>query len=62
MIESHKEGSSESKDVHRGTDHRRAQGGGKAGAKVADLCRKYGMSDASYYNWKDKYVGMTVSV
>ena len=34
---------------------------GEAGAKVADLCRKYGMSDASYYNWKAKYHGMTVS-
>ena len=34
---------------------------GAAGAKVADLCRKYGMSDASYYNWKAKYAGMTVS-
>ncbi len=33
---------------------------GEAGAKVAELCRKYGMSDASYYNWKAKYAGMTV--
>jgi len=34
---------------------------GEAGARVADLCRRYGMSDASYYNWKAKYAGMTVS-
>jgi len=34
---------------------------GEAGAKVSDLCRKYGMSDATYYNWKAKYAGMTVS-
>jgi putative transposase len=34
---------------------------GKAGAKIADLCRRYGMSEASYYNWKAKYAGMTVS-
>ncbi len=34
---------------------------GEASAKVADLYRKYGMSDASYYNWKVKYAGMTVS-
>ena len=34
---------------------------GEAGARVADLCRKYGMSDATYYNWKVKYAGMTVS-
>jgi len=34
---------------------------GEVGAKVADLCRKYGMSDATYYNWKAKYAGLTVS-
>ena len=34
---------------------------GEAGAKVPDLCRKYGMSDATYYNWKAKYAGMTVN-
>ena len=34
---------------------------GEAGAKVADLCRKYGMSDATFYNWKAKYAGLTVS-
>ena len=34
---------------------------GEAGAKVADLSRKYGMSDATYYNWKAKYAGMTAS-
>jgi len=34
---------------------------GEAGAKVADLSRKYGMSDATYYNWKAKYAGLTVS-
>lgn len=32
-----------------------------AGAKVADTCRKYGISDATYYHWKAKYDGMTVS-
>jgi len=32
---------------------------GEAGAKVADLCRKYGMSDATYYNWKKKYAGLS---
>lgn len=34
---------------------------GEAGAKVVELCRKYGMSDATYYNWKRKYAGLTVS-
>jgi putative transposase len=32
-----------------------------AGAKVLDTCRKYGISDATYYNWKAKYGGMGVS-
>ena len=32
-----------------------------AGIKVTDLCRKYGFSDATYYNWKAKYGGMGVS-
>jgi putative transposase len=32
-----------------------------AGIKVSDLCRKYGFSDATYYNWKAKYGGMGVS-
>ena len=35
---------------------------GEAGTKVAALCRKYGMSGATYYNWKAKYAGLTVSV
>lgn len=33
----------------------------EAGAKVLDLCRKHGISDATYYNWKAKYAGMTVA-
>lgn len=33
----------------------------EGGAKTSDLCRKYGMSDASFYNWKAKYGGMDVS-
>jgi len=34
---------------------------GEAGAKISDLCRKHGMTDATYYNWKAKYSGLTVS-
>jgi putative transposase len=34
---------------------------GEAGAKVSDLCRKYGMSDATYCGWEAKYAGLTVS-
>ena len=32
-----------------------------AGAKVKDLCRKHGISDATYYKWKSKYGGMDAS-
>lgn len=32
-----------------------------AGLPPAEVCRKYGFSDATYYNWKAKYGGMTVS-
>jgi putative transposase len=34
---------------------------GEAGVTVSELCRKYGISDATYYNWKAKYSGMTAS-
>jgi len=32
-----------------------------AGAKVADLARKHGISEATLYNWKAKYGGLDVS-
>jgi len=31
------------------------------GVKTADLCRKHGISDATFYNWKADYGGMTMS-
>ena len=31
------------------------------GAKSSDLCRKHGISEATFYNWKSKYGGMDVS-
>ena len=33
----------------------------EAGMKTADLCRKHGISEASFYNWKAKYGGLEVS-
>ncbi|MBO9136443.1 IS3 family transposase [Rhizobium sp. B230/85] len=33
----------------------------EAGAKAADLCRKHGISEATFDNWKAKYGGMEVS-
>ena len=32
-----------------------------AGVAASELCRKYGVSDATIYNWKAKYAGMTAS-
>jgi putative transposase len=31
------------------------------GAKSSDLCRKHGISEATFYNWKSRYGGMDVS-
>lgn len=31
-----------------------------AGAKTLDICRKYGICDATFYTWRAKYTGMTV--
>jgi putative transposase len=33
----------------------------EAGMKVADLCRKHGISDATFYSWRSRYGGMDVS-
>lgn len=32
-----------------------------AGAKTADLCRRHGISSATFYAWKAKFGGMDVS-
>ena len=33
----------------------------QAGVSGADLCRKHGISDATFYKWRSKYGGMDVS-
>ena len=33
----------------------------EAGAKAKELCRRHGISEPTFYNWKTKYAGMTVS-
>ncbi|GAB3526115.1 hypothetical protein GCM10027443_00910 [Pontibacter brevis] len=33
----------------------------ETGVKVEEVCRKMGISDATFYNWKKKYGGLGVS-
>jgi len=33
----------------------------EAGGKTAEVCRRHGISDATFYKWKAKYGGMAVS-
>jgi putative transposase len=33
----------------------------EAGAKVADICREHGISNATFYQWKAKYGGLDAS-
>lgn len=33
----------------------------EAGQAVKEICRKYGISSACYYNWKSKFGGLSVS-
>jgi len=34
---------------------------GEMGLPIAELCRKHGISNATYYVWKSKYSGVQVS-
>lgn len=33
----------------------------ESGVKVSELCRKYGISEQTFYRWRSKYGGMNVS-
>ena len=34
---------------------------GESGIAVAEICRKHGISQPTYYQWKSKYAGVSVS-
>jgi putative transposase len=36
-------------------------GEGESGLPVAEVCRKHGISNATYYQWKSKYAGLSAS-
>lgn len=33
----------------------------EAGAKIGELCRRHGISDATFYTWRSKYGGLEIS-
>ena len=33
----------------------------EAGAKVADICRQYSISQGTFYNWRSEYAGLEVN-
>jgi putative transposase len=33
---------------------------GETGGKISDVCRRYGVSEGTYFRWKSKYSGIGV--
>ena len=33
----------------------------ESGMKTSELCRKHGISEGTFYKWKDKFGGLTIS-
>ena len=55
-----KEIDDEAQQVHGRADYRILKEH-QPGLSAADLCRKHGISDATFYNWRSKYGGIEVS-
>jgi putative transposase len=34
---------------------------GESGSSIPELCRRYGVSEATYFRWKSKYAGLELS-
>jgi len=62
MVESDYEGvgRNEAEQVQRGTDHRDLEGTGSWDGE-AEVCRRHGVSSATFYKWKLKFGGLEVS-
>jgi hypothetical protein len=50
----------EAQKAYRRADHRHSEGA-RGWIKTAELCRKHGISEASFYNWKAKSGGLELS-
>ena len=50
----------EAQEAYRRADHRHREGA-PGRDENGRLCRKHGISEASFYNWKAKYGGLEVS-
>ncbi len=53
-------GGHDTQTAHRKTDHAVLKDT-QAGIGVQELCRKHGISDATFYKWLAKYAGLEVS-
>lgn len=64
-VRSIKETDDEAIEVHGRADHRDAEGAGSThavdGMTTADVCRKHGVSSATFYKFKARYGGLEVS-
>ena len=46
--------------LYGGPDYRDTQRTVTTRSKISEVCRKHGISEATFYNWRSKYAGMKV--